>query len=775
MFGVPDHAIWTNADIRRVFIKSACHPIYFKEDLESVFLKRKIINEGDCYNLEDVDRILGFNVYKFPRPPWSICRKDYNITIFHRGKIDEYYLKKDIDALRLKQLEYREFYYTSNEVKEKINVRHSVLRKNDIPFLKADGLIKAAFSNLSIFGIYPKTVIDSFIEKGVFKKRKLVKIQLNKEMKAELKQIDYKGNLIQAFEMHLKAIDAPCEPNSQTTKAWFAHCNKKLTKTNFNKNLETRKCNVRYYVNSTFTLFKFLQNRELSSIGANEINFSLLQVTNLSNKERGILYAFFVMRYHQVKGKEQVVFKPGQLHNPYHEEPKTRRPKDIYQFGEYINLLNYATDLSIHKGKAINDSLSKIKNKKTNDYASAWLYVLTSLNNAWRHTDIIYNLTQLDLRMLKIRSIEELLNKDLTLDEAKTVIAQIMAEDKSHTKTDATAQFNCSDEVAIPLATAAIICTLISQKLHLGNEIVCFNNENNGFSDWASKAFFAEFKDEFHFGIQKMNRSLLTYTYLILIEKGYGGAALEVAKRLRGHYGFETTNIYLKIPQDKLDQLVLQLFARRNFGYIQHAFLNLLYGAEPDREKRTNDILNLNTKFNIHQVQATTGFIMKVNAERQTVMEKILTMGLDKARELYFKLGANLLPSKEKDVQCLISETVCEQPKLEKCRGCCYAIPNFYVTIAIVQSFTDFCKQFRDAYRTKSETQKNKLNNLLYKEVVLLQEACDTFGYEIVMSFFQGGEKEYDRMLELLDGADTLEAYNNLASRQEEENGYYNT
>lgn len=139
-----------------------------------------------------------------------------------------------------------------------------------------------------------------------------------------------------------------------------------------------------------------------------------------------------------------------------------------------------------------------------------------------------------------------------------------------------------------------------------------------------------------------------------------------------------------------------------------------------------------------------------------------------------FKLSANLLPSKEKDVQCLISETNCEDSGREKCRGCSYAIPNFYVIIAIVQSFTEYCKKFKETSRTNSTGQKNKLNNLLHKEITLLQEASDTFGYDAVMSFFQGGEEEYESLLALLDEGNTLDAYNYLTSRQEEGNGYYN-
>lgn len=771
MLGVCKRTFYTIPDVRKVFIKGDV-ALYSKDDLERALgLSSRInLNSGEYYTTEEVCSILGFPVsidpYGVKRfQSWVRYKKTNNIPHFRSmgGTAAHYYRKTDIDRLIARQQEYRRLHYTPSEIKEKISI--NCLNKNGIKGIKTDGLMRAAFNDSRLLAIYLKTEMDSFFENWLS----------NKDLKAQLSQIDYEGSLIEAFERRLKTIDEPCEANSESTRAWFAYCRKKLIKVGFNKNLTTRQMNVTYYIECTVTLFKFLKNRELPSIGASEINFSLLRLNNLAAKPRGILYSFCIEFFKKLKdNNEQVAFKKNQLHNPYNEEPETRRVKEIYQFDEYLNLINYATDLNIHKEKAIEDAIKKISKKQTTDYASAWLYVLISVNNAWRHTDIIYNLTQLDLERLKIRSIEQLREKDVTLCEAKAVISQIMAKDNSHTKTNATAQFNCSDEVAIPLATAAIICTLIAQKLHLGKEIVCFTNQGNKFTNSISKAFFAEFKGTFDFKILKMNRSLLTFTYLILLKKGYGGAALEVAKRLRGHYGFETTNIYLQIPQEKLNELVAQLFARRNFGYIQHTFLNILYGSEEDREKRTADIVALNSRFNVHQTTATSGFLIKISSEKQTVMEKILTMGFDEAREMMFKLSANLLPSKEKDVQCLISETNCEDGGREKCHGCSYAIPNFYVITTIVQSFTVYCKKFKEASKTNATGPKNKLNNLLYKEITLLQEASDTFGYDVVMSFFQGGEEEYESLLALLDEGNSFDAYNYLTSKQEEKNGYYN-
>jgi len=233
------------------------------------------------------------------------------------------------------------------------------------------------------------------------------------------------------------------------------------------------------------------------------------------------------------------------------------------------------------------------------------------------------------------------------------------------------------------------------------------------------------------------------------VEKGYGGAALEVAQKLRSHFDFETTNIYIQIPQEKLDELTEQLFNRRHFGYIHNTFLDVLYGPEDNRSSRTKEISALSSIFSVYETEATAGFIMKILAEKETVMKMIIRMGTEEAREYLFKINANLLTSKESDVQCFVTETECIRPKLKYCRGCAYSIPNFYTISAMIKSISDLLQNFSNAFTAaKGKAEKTKSANLLFKEIDLLGEACDTFGIEDVLSFFKGGEEGYNLLLE---------------------------
>jgi len=721
-------------------------PLYSKEQLEKFNPSPVDLNPEEHYTLEEVCTILSFDSDK----TWRKYRDDNGIPYFTKTlSKEQFYRKNQIDDLRKKQIEYTTKYYSPSQVLIDISMYNANYHK--ITRINADQLMRAAFSDSKMQIAFPKKEMDEFIEEMSSRK--------------QLSQIDYGVPLVDAFERYMQAEGMSYEANSVTTTKWFEYCHKKLQLTDKCPNIKTRARRVFYFSICTDILFKFLRNKELFDISTNEINLGLFSIKGTT--QRKILYNFCTEFYDDlIRDGENISFNLRRLNSPYAENSENKREKEIYQFDEYQSVLDYATDMKIHKSKAIEDALNKIAKKNTSHYASAWLYVLISLNNAWRHPDIVYNLTMLNLGRLGIHSLEDLRNRDLTSQEAELIIRQIMAKDKSHTKTNAVARFFCSSVVTVPLATSAIICTLISRELNLGDEIVHFGNIYNDFSKLASNVFFAELEGGFEFKIQKMNRSLLTLIYQLLVDKGYGGAALELAQRLRSHFDYESTNIYIQIPQDKLDELTEQLFNRRHFGYIHHTFLDVLYGPEESRSARTKDIATLDGIFRVYEIEATVGFMMKVQRDKQTVMEMIMRMSLDEVREYLFKISANLLPSKEEHVQCLVSETGCLHPETRTCHGCAYAIPNFYAISTMTNSFTELLQNFGNAFKSTDgkaydKTQKTKLVNILFKEIDLLREACDMFGEKEVLSFFEGGEQGYYELLKSVNqvAATDIESY----------------
>src|SRR5699024_12594522 len=106
------------------------------------------------------------------------------------------------------------------------------------------------------------------------------------------------------------------------------------------------------------------------------------------------------------------------------------------------------------------------------------------------------------------------------------------------------------------------------------NNLPTFNNKNNvnnkinNYIVTHSNNYFKSFPKEFKLKNRKMNRTLLTIMYTLLKKEKHSGAALKIAQRLRSHKSEESTNMYIKIPDEDINELSINLFNRGIFGYI---------------------------------------------------------------------------------------------------------------------------------------------------------------------------------------------------------------
>src|SRR5699024_11539372 len=116
--------------------------------------------------------------------------------------------------------------------------------------------------------------------------------------------------------------------------------------------------------------------------------------------------------------------------------------------------------------------------------------------------------------------------------------------------------------------------------------------KKNNFLDTHSNNFFKSFTKEFKFKNRKMNRTLLTIMYTLLKKKKHSGAALKIAQRLRSHKSEESTNMYIKIPDEDINKLSINIFNRVIFGYIPKILSEIVYGNTKSITKETSNILN---------------------------------------------------------------------------------------------------------------------------------------------------------------------------------------
>jgi hypothetical protein len=734
--------------IKKVKI-SRMHNFYLLEDAEKYFNIHET-SIDDFYTLPETLNTLGIS-----RATMDSIRNEENLEpTFFKGKI--YYSKETIKFLLKKMKEIRSQYCSSDDVMK---------------------ICKLLYMPYEYLTSHPTTTLIN-LALGVKHKQSVFLLEEVYEYKNQIEKRNLIGQALEnepvnAFEQILTIKGISFSKNSIfTEKEWYSYCKGKLLLSNSNNS--ALRSMITGYVDCTAYLSKLTIDKELYSFHSNEINLNLFN-NSIAIQKQQYLYSFLSEFHERVnsfvkeQGSNVKTFNISKIINPFKYESK-EKPKEIYEYSEYDDVYEYAKNMT-HKRQAILDAENIIRGAETKlHYASAWLYVLTHLGNAWRHSDIT-SLPTVNLKAIGLDSIETLKERDLTTEEATSIVNQIKRKDLAVQKTGAINKFNCPDDLILPFATAAVICTLIvintrgiiientdDNKKAVNDTMINFEIKDNDFSKKAHNAFFKDFKiDGFQFQNRKMNRTILVLMYMILIRKGHGSAALKLAQRLRAHEDFESTNIYLLIPREELDELSESLFNRKHFGYIPDLMANILLGDSEDRNKRTQEIIAIQELFGgLQKIEATSGFINKTLSERQLVADKIFSMGLDKVADLMFDLEVNSLPSREENFQCIVASDGCQKPELESCKDCPFSVPNFYTISSLVEGVKTTILEFINEYEPSCfEGEKTHLMNGLYKDMDNLERAMQKFGQSEVFNFFENGEEEYNELLNLLDQLQT--------------------
>lgn len=695
-------------------------------------IRGKIYNTENYYSSREARNLLNLT-----KDQWKLIRKEENLadTIF--GGI-RHYPKEPIDKLKAQQQRLKDEYYTSDEVQKLFRLQtqsaHSKIIESRV---KVPTVFRGLYPQKRIEYIYPKSIVNEVVQE--------------KELKETVSLL---SDNIDAYEYLLKTLEITFQKSdSFTWGEWKNFVHRILRDTS--ESVETIHYSIFRYAKCTGILVDLLTDKEIYELTANHINLTLFN-ENIPFKYQKIFYSFIHSIHKKlIEKNKRKLFKFERIINPNQNEIN-HRDKTIYNYEDYKLLFNFSNNLSLHKRKAVEDvkkqininissenATNEIKRQRTYNYDSAWLYVLIHLNNAWRHKDVV-RLPKIDLTELSVPNInlEWLKQNDLSYEDSRRIILQIIRKDLKTTKTNATNQFFCSKDLTLSLATAVVICELrraiITPKYEY---LISFNSKRNEFTSKPKSTFFKGFNREFTFENRKMNRSLLSYTYYLLVKKGHSQAALEVAQRLRAHFDFETTNIYIYIPNEELNNLTHQLFIREHFGYIPDLFAEVLFGNTNEREQRTKEILEIKKTFgNIYNIESTAGFLNTIQAEKKSVAELILNMGFEEASDYMFKLDAQLLPSKEEHVQCLIGLENCIKHNIA-CRNCSMSVPNFYALSSLAESLTTRVHQLTSLEKQEFEAEKTKIANIFYIEMDQWKRATETFGKEVIYQFIEGGNQ----------------------------------
>src|SRR5690625_7840717 len=107
--------------------------------------------------------------------------------------------------------------------------------------------------------------------------------------------------------------------------------------------------------------------------------------------------------------------------------------------------------------------------------------------------------------------------------------------------------------------------------------------------------------------------------------------------------------MYIKIPDEDINELSINLFNRGIFGYIPKILSEIVYGSTSDLTKETNNILKLKSVFkDIYNIEATAGFLNSVTKQKESIIELFISKGSEEAFETLNKLQKNFLPGKDR-------------------------------------------------------------------------------------------------------------------------------
>lgn len=729
----------SNSSWIRLFQKLEITPLaigyrrFIKKSEFEIIVNALKFNPSDFYTLEEYKQILSI---KTSQDALRI-EKDYNLE--SQSKLVKggfkYYKKEAIDILKIRQIELRENYISAQEAEYLAAAEGFLFLSDYIKGERVDSLIRPFFKKKVL--MFFKEDFNNWLEV----RKKSLQYETIK-METDFDTFKYR---IEVKEININQL------GPFTSETWLQYIESKLKRSKVN--MQSMDASINKYVYCTeqlINLVSTIYNREIYSLTSNHINTFFNEI-KISHSR--VIYAYLKELSRQLETKKMKSFNFSWINDP-NEKSSESQEKSIYSYQEYKQVFNYVKNIFLHKEHAITEILQEISTGKKSKYlASSWLYVLLHLNNAWRHSDII-TFPRVNLSATQILDINWMLENELSDEDADIIVKQVYRTEFIISKTQVKNYFFCSEELKKPIATAIAICELRTMALFpLRETLIDFGNKWNGFSETRSKWFFEFFHDdEFSFSSRKMNRSLLTYIYVLLSKIKKGTAGLKTIQKMRGHLEKETTNIYVDIPEEELNLLTKQLFSRGSFGFIYDTFLDVLQGGEIDRGKRTIEIQYLEKYFgSIYKIEEISGFLNVIQSDRKAIIDRILSMGLEETMEFMRKIETNQLPSKQDNIQCMVAESGClKKGQGISCFDCAYSIPNYYALSALGASLQDRLNSYLVSKEPAVEYlyfEQRKKARLFCIQLDLFAQAIDRFGF-CVYEFISNSRDEFIAHLE---------------------------
>ncbi len=392
-------------------------------------------------------------------------------------------------------------------------------------------------------------------------------------------------------------------------------------------------------------------------------------------------------------------------------------------------------------------------------YANMWVLTTMLLTNAWRPSDIIFEMPQIDIEIINVIEFEWFKKNRLSSEQCQLIVNQLYLKlnNAQVSKTNADLHFLVAPDMVTCLAYACVISELHCRKLRENDSVfekehlllgtfVSGITENPATSGTTShKRFFKDEPKLTPFSSKKLHNSTMTYLFLDISEdEEESELALEVIKWARSHEDINVTAGYIKLTNKdgSLDRVSINLFKRGHFGWLYNYMVQLAFsntGISQSLEERTKTIEELKKEYTPIQLEAWAKTLLDYKNRKESVVRQLYKMNTEHLKEIVIKMYKGQMPSRDGCGQCL-SFPDCHFANRKTCIGCINFIPQLQqVLIEAKQEFYRLVNSMKNSY---TEAILERDTGFLFNVLLLFNEAAETFGDETVNGFLPSEERK---------------------------------